>query len=101
MNVQMLHFTANEPAVPAVEAAIAAMVDAIATTQPAGTRFAACKLDDGVTFLNVLELADGVANPMPGIPACQDFQRQLPGWVSSPPMPQPVTVVGSYRLFGP
>ena len=100
MSVQVVRFTAREADVPAVETAIEAMVAAIHRAQPQGTRFASCKLADEMTFLNVLELADGVDNPLPGIPECRAFQQQLAGWVDGPaPAPQPITVVGSHELF--
>jgi hypothetical protein len=96
MTVQIVRFTTGETDVPEVEAAVAEMVAAIHRAQPPGTRFASWKLADGVTFLNVLELADGVENPLPAIAECRAFQQRLPRWVAQPPRPQPVTVVGSY-----
>lgn len=99
MTVQMVRFTANEADVADIETAIETMIAALHEAQPTDTRFASWKLADGVTFLNVLELANGVENPLPGIPECRAFQQRLPSWVVEPPTPQPVTVVGSYQPF--
>jgi hypothetical protein len=96
MTVQIVRFTAEPTDVPDVEAAIEAMVAAIHRERPAGTRFTSWKLADGVTFLNVLELAEGVENPMPGIAECRAYQQMLAHWVAEPPSPQPVSVVGTY-----
>lgn len=96
MPVQIVRFTAAATDVPDVEAAIGTMLAAIHRERPPGTRFTSWKLADGVTFLNVLELADGVENPLPGIPECRVYQQRLAQWVAEPPAPQPVTVVGSY-----
>lgn len=99
MTVQMVRFTTTETHVAEVEAAIGSMIAAIDHARPAGTRYAAVRLDDGVTFLLVLELADGVENPLPSIAEARAFQQQLPTWATRPPAPEPVTVVGSYGLF--
>lgn len=96
MTVQIVRFTADETDVPEIEAAIGEVVAAIHRVRPAGTRFASWKLADGVTFLTVLELAEGVENPLLGIPECRAYQQHLPRWVGEPPSPQPVTVVGAY-----
>jgi hypothetical protein len=96
MTVQIVRFTADPADVPDVEAAIARMGAAIRRERPSGTRFTSWKLADGVTFLNALELADGVQNPLPGIPECRAYQQALAQWVAEPPVPQPVTVVGEY-----
>lgn len=99
MTVQIVRFTADQADVADIEAALKTMVAALERAAPAGARFASCKLADGATFLNVLELAEGVENPMPNIAECRAFQQQLPVWAAEPPTPQPVTVIGSYQLF--
>lgn len=99
MSVQMVRFTTAEANVREVEAAIELMITAIQEAQPADVRYAACKLADGVTFLLILELADGTKNPLPSIPEARTFQQRLSTWATEPPAPQPVSVVGSYRLF--
>jgi hypothetical protein len=99
MTVQIVRFTVDEADAADVESTIETMIAALHEARPSGTRFASCKLADGVTFLNVLELADGVPNPLPEIPECRAFQQQLPNWTVEPPTPQPVAVIGSYQLF--
>ncbi|WP_406286679.1 hypothetical protein [Embleya sp. NBC_00896] len=95
----MVRFTADEAHVADIEKAIEAMHAAIRRARPTGARYASCKLADGVTFVNMLELAEGVENPLRGIPECLEFQRRLPNWLAEPPAPETVTVLGSYRLF--
>lgn len=99
MTVQMLRFTATESDVAEIEAAVASMIAALGETRPPGVRYAATKLADGVTFLLLLELADGVDNPLPAIPEARAFQRRMPTWAIEPAAPEPVTVLGSYELF--
>jgi hypothetical protein len=52
-----------------------------------------------VTFLALMEVEDGVGNPLPGLREAQEFYDSLPGWYAEPPDVGPGTVVGSHRLF--
>ncbi|BBF99016.1 MULTISPECIES: hypothetical protein [Pseudonocardia] len=101
MDVRMVQFSVDPGDVAAVEQSLERMCAAIETQGPAGTRFAACKLADGVSFLNILQLDDGMPNPLPSIEACRDFQQQLPGWELGDQVPaaEPVAVIGSHGLF--
>lgn len=99
MTVQMIRFTTSDEHVDEVETGIDAMLAALDRARPAGTRYAACRLADGATFLLLLELDDGVDNPLPAIPEALAFQQQMGRWAAAPPAAEPVTVVGSYRLF--
>jgi hypothetical protein len=96
----MVRYQVRDESVAEVEAGIEKAMAAIEAERPAGVRYAMGKLPDGVTFVGVLELEDRVENPLPGIAAARELQQSLPGLVvGEPPMPQPVQVVGSYRLF--
>jgi hypothetical protein len=65
-----------------------------------GIRYASVQLQDGVTFLALLELEGGLEeNPLLGLPEAKEFYESLPGWYVEPPEVGPGTVVGSYRLF--
>jgi hypothetical protein len=92
----MVRFTTTEANLGAVEAGIDSMITAISQAKPAGTRYTATKLADGVTFMLLLELAEGTDNPLPSIPEARAFQAQMPTWAKEPPAPQPLTVLGSY-----
>jgi hypothetical protein len=82
-----------------VEAAAERLFTAIRREQPRGIRYASCRLADGVTYLVLLEVEEGVENPLPTIPEFQEFQQGLKNWVAEPPAAGPATVLGSYRLF--
>ena len=100
MTVLMVRYQVREESVAEVEAGIEKAMAAIEAQRPEGVRYAMGKLPDGVTFVGVLELDDGVENPLPGIPAARELQQRLPDVViGEPPVPQPLQVVGSYRLF--
>ena len=100
MTVLTVRYQVREDSVAEVEALIEKAFAAIEAEQPAGIRYAMGKLPDGVTFLGVLELEDGIENPLPAMAAGRELQQSLPGLiVGEPPVPQPVQVLGSYRLF--
>lgn len=82
-----------------VDEAARTMFAAIERAQPTGVRYASCRLSDGVTYVALLELDDGVENPLLALPEFRAFQDNIKQWIAEPPTPQPLTVVGSYRLF--
>jgi hypothetical protein len=97
MTVLMVRYQVRDDSVADVEACVEEMMAAIAHERPQGLRYALGKLPDGVTFVGVVELDDGVENPLPGIPAAREFQAKLADWVvGEPPVPAPLDVVGSY-----
>jgi hypothetical protein len=49
-------------------------------------------------FVALLAL-DGDENPLTQIPAFGEFQGKLPAWIAEKPTAEPLTIVGSYRLF--
>src|SRR5882724_9314954 len=99
MSVLMVRAEVKPETVAEVEAAAEKMFAAIEQAQPAGVRYAACKLSDGVTFVALLEVADGIENPLPALAEVRDFQAGLKDCLAGPPAPNQMTVVGSYRLF--
>ena len=64
-----------------VEAAVEKMFAAIEQAQPAGFRYASCKLSDGVTFVAFLELTEGVENPLPALAEFRGSQAGLKDWL--------------------
>ena len=101
MPVLIVRYEVRDEAVPQVDAGIAQVMVAIERDRPAGVRYALGKLADGVTYVGVLELADGVDNPPPALPAARAFQQDLAGSVvGEPPVPQRLDLVGAYGLVG-
>ena len=66
---------------------------------PKGSATRGALLPDGETFVALVQVDDGVENPTPGLPEFQEFQEGLEDWLAEPPNVQPLTVIGSYRLF--
>jgi hypothetical protein len=99
MTVTTVRATLKEEHVAEAEAAVRRMFAAIEREGIEGIRYASVRLEDGVTFLALLELEDGVEYPLFGLPEAKEFYESLPGWYASPPEVGPGTVIGSYRLF--
>ncbi|WCB94572.1 hypothetical protein DSM104299_03309 [Baekduia alba] len=100
MNTIMIVNTQVKPEhVGDVDAAAATLFAAIDRAQPQGIKYASLRLADGVTYLALLQIAEGVENPLPQLPEFGAFQQGLREWVAGPPAPGQATVVGSYGLF--
>jgi hypothetical protein len=104
MPVMLLRAKVKAENVADVEAAVTTMFSAINQAEPKGVRYASCKVAnsaavDGATFVILLELEDGAENPLAAVPAFREFQQGLANWLAEPPIPEQLTVVGSYNLF--
>jgi len=100
MSVMMVRARVKSEHVADVEAAAGKLFAKLHQVKPQGLRYASSRLPDGVTFLVLLELADGSENPMAGLPEFQSFTEGLKNWVAEPPVPERLEVIGSYSLFG-
>jgi hypothetical protein len=99
MSVLTIQAKVSEENVAEVEAAATKMFAAIDAARPEGIRYASGKMPDGVTFLILLELEAEGENPLVTIPEFIEFQENLKTWIAEPPVPAPLEIVGSYRLF--
>ena len=97
MRVITLRSKVKKESVAEVEGALERMITAIEHEQPKGIRFTSCRLLDGETFVALLEIDDGANNPLPGIPAAEEFRTNLKSWVVEPPIREELEVVGAYR----
>jgi hypothetical protein len=79
-----------------VEAALKKVFAALDEAGPQGLRYSSYRLPDGVSFVVLLDIAEGTENPLPGIPAFLEFQEGLRGWLAEPPVTEPLTLVGDY-----
>jgi hypothetical protein len=70
----------------------------LAKQNPEGLRYAAFRLDDGVSFLHVAML-DGDQNPLTASAAFGEFQSGIQDRCAEGPTPGVAAIVGSYRLL--
>lgn len=99
MSVQMASARIKTERVSDVRDAARNLFAALDAAQPAGIRYAWGLLGDGETFVALVEQEDGVENPIPGLPEFRELQEVVEGSRAEAPNVQPLTVVGSYRLF--
>src|SRR5215831_19321047 len=99
MSVLMIRSKVKAADAAEVEAAAKRLFAALQEAQPRGIRYTSCRLSDGVTYVALLELDEGLENPLPALPEFREFQESLKQWMAEPPIPEPLTVVGSYRFF--
>lgn len=97
MNIITIRTTVNEADAPDVEAAVGGFFAALQREQPEGIRYTSARLPDGLTYLTVLELDDGVENPLPKLPEFGQFQNDIKQWAAEPPVAEQYTVVAAYR----
>jgi hypothetical protein len=79
------------------ERLIRAVFAELAKQNPDGLRYAAFRLDDGVSFLHVAVL-DGEENPLTALAAFGEFQSSIQDRCADGPIPADATIVGSYGL---
>ncbi len=99
MTVQMAQAKIKTESLSDVEAATKKMFAAINAAQPQGIRYASVLLADGETVAAIVQVDDGVENPIPGLPEFRELQEIVNGARVEPAAVQRLTVLGSYRLF--
>jgi len=99
MSVQMVQAKIKAESVSDVQAAAKKMFAAINAAQPEGIRYASLLLPDGETFVALVQVDGGVENPLPGFPEFREFLEGVEASRAEPANVQPLTVIGSYRLF--
>lgn len=101
MPVLMIRYRVAEEGVAEVLDAIESAFAAVEQEQPEGIRYAYLRGAGGTEFLAVLDLDENVENPLPGMEAARRLQATVAKWATGPaPVPQPLDVVGSYRMLG-
>ncbi|AUH40617.1 hypothetical protein [Streptomyces sp. CMB-StM0423] len=100
MSVRMFRAKIKEDKVETAEKAAKELFAAIEEAEPEGVRYSWCKLADGRTLVLVVDLADDEKNPLLTMPAFQEAMNGLKNeWISEPLSVEPMTSLGSYRLF--
>jgi hypothetical protein len=81
---------------------IQAVFDQLHNEQPTNVEYKVVRLADGVSFVHVssADTPDG-SNPLPGMAAFQEFNRDAGARVATPPMPTAADIIGSYHPATP
>ncbi len=99
MKVVMVRSKMKAEHVAEVEAAGERLFAALELAQPQGFRYTTCRLPDGVSYVSLLAIDDGVDNPLLALPEARAFQEGLKNWLAEPVISEQLTVFGSYRVF--
>ncbi|MBO9524072.1 MAG: hypothetical protein J7518_21250 [Nocardioidaceae bacterium] len=99
MSTRILRATVKPEHVADLEAAVGKLFAALDEYRPEGLRYASARVDGTRDYVVLLQLDDGLENPLPTYPEFLAFQAGLGTWVESAPTPEVLSVVGSYRLF--
>ena len=73
----------------------------LAERQPDNFRYAALRLEDGVSFVHIVIETDDGSNsiPLTDIAAFREFQREITDRCTVQPVPSGATIVGSHGFF--
>ena len=95
MALQLIRVSVKPDHTSDIEGAVGKVFEELDAIQPDGLRYTSLRGADS-TYVIILDLADGVENPLPGISAFREMQASLQGWLAGPPVVDNLTVVGSY-----
>jgi hypothetical protein len=99
MNIWMVRARIKEDNVTDAQAATEKVIQALEQARPAGVRYAASTLSDGVTIVAMLELDPGQEHPLRWFPPYMEMLENLKEWYAEPPVVEHMTIIGSYQLF--
>lgn len=101
MPVLMISYQVADEGVDEVVEAIRTAFAEVEKERPEGVRYAYLRRAGGTEFVALLELDEGVENPLPGIAAARRLQETVAKWAVGPaPAPRPLDVLGAYRFSG-
>jgi hypothetical protein len=97
MKLMTIRTTVKPEHVDDVEREIGGFFAALQREQPDGIRYTSGRLANSTTYLTVLELDDGVENPLPQLPEFGQFQAHIRDWAAGPPTAEQLDVIATYR----
>jgi hypothetical protein len=77
------------------EGLVRAVYAELVESKPDGLRYATYKLDDGVSFVHLAE--HGEDNPLPGVTAFKEFQKEIGDRCDEPPVVTELEEIGSFN----
>ena len=96
----MVRYKVKPDQVEANEALVRAVFDELHREQPAGFGYGTFKLDDGVSFVHIVdERDDDEGNSLSGVKAFAKFREAIRDRCDEPPVATGLHEVGSFRFF--
>src|SRR5262249_28139531 len=78
---------------------VRAVYDELHETRPDGLRYTTFKLDDGVSFVHLVEHDEDGPNQLAPLASFKRFQEGIAERCDDPPVVSDVSTIGAYRLF--
>lgn len=98
MPILMVRYEVADENVAAVVGAVERAFAATQEQQPEGIRWSYYRSAGSGEFVALVELDEGVENPLPAIEAARELQATMLKFaVGEPPAPKPLQLLGSYR----
>lgn len=98
--MHMVRYTVHPQHAAQNEELVRAIIDELGELQPAGLRYAAFKLEDGVSFIHLISHdADRGHLPGPELDALRAFHVGLRERCAEPPVRTELTLLGAVRLL--
>jgi hypothetical protein len=97
MSIQMVHFAVKSDYIIRFETAIEKLVKSLEKLRPAGVNYTVYHTPNNSKFVGVLQLEDGVENPLPTLPEGKLFRAESQNWVEAPPVIKTLTVLAEFR----
>jgi quinol monooxygenase YgiN len=98
MKIIIIRYKVKPEAAAENEEALKKVFTAIEKDKPQGVRYTSCKQADGVSFVALVQLADG-ASPLNNKEYFKEFQAGLMPRLAQQPVQEELQVVGSYNFF--
>ncbi len=99
MSVLMVQSKFKPESVAHIQAAVDKVIAALDSAQPEAIRYASLLQPDGETMVALLQVDDGVENPLSSLPEYQELLEMVEPCRAEPPVVQRWTLTGTYRLF--
>jgi hypothetical protein len=101
MKRMMVRYKVKPDRVAENERYIVSVFEQLNREQPVGLRYVSFKLDDGASFLHIVEVdAPDGSNPLRDLAAFNAFTASVRDRCDEPPVSVELQAVGSYHLFG-
>ncbi len=102
MKLTMVQYRVKADRVAENEALLAKVFEATAKQKPAGIRYASFKLEDGVTFVALVQLDEAIhtgTNPLLEMPEFKEFQAGIADRCDEMPVTKVLSSVGTYQFL--
>ena len=95
----MVRYRVKPDQVAANEALVRAVFDELQQAKPAGFGYATFKLDDGVSFVHIVDENDDKGSSLADVKAFAEFREAIRDRCDEPPVATELHEVGSFRFF--